>query len=135
MYQMYQILKFWLNFRGLFEFYSRIAKKKTYILHFEIHLCVFNWVSSCFLIDWILRKKNTECHCVLKFHLWCSGSCRNERILKHEIKSFSCKFQIASWIINSSSSNNDKIIWIKTWSWLFRDTEILSKFMDYYKTI
>ena len=31
-------------------------KKHHYLLHFEIHLCVFNWFSSCFWIDWILRK-------------------------------------------------------------------------------
>ena len=41
---------------GDFSKFFLVSKKKTYILHFEIHLCVFNWFSSCFWIDWILRK-------------------------------------------------------------------------------
>ena len=53
------IIKLWLNFRGLFEIFCRIAKKNKNV-HFASwkNIYVYSiWLSSCFPMNWILRKK------------------------------------------------------------------------------
>ena len=52
------IIKLWLNFRGLFEIFCRIAKKKKHILRIlKKHLCVFNLIIFLFSNELNFEKK------------------------------------------------------------------------------